>query len=165
MTIAFTDLDYKDFIFDLNDGELINDVLMIVGESGSEELVRGYDSGSITLYGRRSYRINKSIVDNTAPAYATPKAQITEILDRCKDPYPNVEIIVEAKTDTMTANLLGLEISDLVTITQTTMSISAVYYIVESIDLQIAFKDKLSPNVMIITATIGLVQARSDEHP
>jgi hypothetical protein len=78
----FVDADYLDFQYEINDGELVNDVLCIVGEPDLEMLVRAYDTGSIAKYGRRSFRLDNPIVANVEAAYATPKAQITAILDR-----------------------------------------------------------------------------------
>jgi len=158
MTVSFTDSDYRDFTYELNDGELVNDVIIIVGNPGAEVLTRGYDTGSIAKYGRRSYRVDKAIVANEAPAYATPRAQATAILDRKIESYANLIIEVLNKTDEITAKLLGLEISDLVIISQDTMSISGEYFIVESIELQINLKG-------YITAIIGLIQARENEKP
>jgi phosphoribosylaminoimidazole-succinocarboxamide synthase len=158
VTVDFTDADYKDFTYELNDGELVNDVLCIVGEPDAEVLVRGYDAGSIAKYGRRSYRLDNPIVANVEAAYATPKAQVTAILDRNIEPYAAAQITVISKTDALTVKLLGLEISDLVRITQATCGLIAAYFITESIDLSV---DTLG----IITASIGLVQARAGEHP
>lgn len=151
----FTDVDYQDFTYELNDGELVNDVLCIVGESGAEVLVRGYDTGSITKYGRRSFRIDNPVTANVEAAYATPKAQITEILDRNIEPYALVQIVVMSTTQT--AAILGLEISELCHVTETTCGLTAIHFIVESIELSIDLKGYL-------TATIGLVQARSGEY-
>lgn len=158
MTVAFVDTDYADFAYELNDCEIVNDVLMIVGEAGAEVLVRGYDQPSIDKYGRRSYRIDKAIVDNTAPSYATPKAQITAILDRNIEPWPVITIALLSKTTALTDILLQMKISDLVTITQTDCGLSAVYFIVESMDLDIDLSG-------YITGTIGLIQARPNEQP
>jgi hypothetical protein len=153
----FTDADYQDFTYELNDGELVNDVLCIVGASGAEVLVRGYDTGSITKYGRRSFRIDNPVTANVEAAYATPKAQVTEILDRNIEPYANIQIVVMNLSDALTAGILGLEISDLCHITQTTCGLSAIHFIVESSELSIDLKGYL-------TATIGLVQARAGEY-
>jgi hypothetical protein len=158
MTVAFTDSHYRDFQYELNDGELVNDVLCIVGEPDAEVLVRGYDTGSIAKYGRRSLRIDNPIVANVLADYATPKAQITTILDRGIEPYATVQTEVIASTDTMTTILLELEISDLVTVTESICGLSSVYFIIENIDLQI------DPTGYMY-ASIGMVQARAGEHP
>lgn len=153
----FTDVDYLDFTYELNDGELVNDVLCIVGEPDAEVLVRAYDAGSIAKYGRRSFRLDNPIVANVEAAYATPKAQVTEILDRNIEPYANIQIVIMNLTDVLTLAILGLEISDLCHITETTCGLAAVHFIVESIDLSV---DQLG----YITANIGLVQARVGEY-
>jgi hypothetical protein len=152
----FTDADYQDFTYELNDGELVNDVLIIVGEPDLEELVRGYDTGSIAKYGRRSFRIDRPIVANVEAAYATPKAQATEILDRNIEPYANIQIVIMNLTDALTTGMLGLEISELCHVTQTTCGLTAIHFIVESIDLSIDLNG-------YIIANIGLVQARAGE--
>ena len=158
MTIAFTDTDYQDFTYELNDGELINDVLVIVGEAGLEKLVRGYDTGSIAKYGRRSHKIDRPLVANVASDEAEAIAQATAILDRSIEPYATVTIQVVGQTATQIVYLLDLDISDLVTITQATCELSAVYFIVESIDLSVDLKGYIS-------GRIGLVQARTAEQP
>jgi hypothetical protein len=112
VTVTFNDTELVDLTYELNDGELVNDVLCIVGEPDAEVLVRGYDAGSIAKYGRRSYRIDNPIVANVAALYATPKTQVTAILDRNIEPYALVQIAVMSKTDALTVKILGLEISD-----------------------------------------------------
>lgn len=153
----FTDADYADFIYELNDGEIVNDVLVIVGEPDAEFLVRGYDTGSIAKYGRRSFKIDNPIVDTTIPAYVTPKAQVTEILDRNIEPYANISIKIIARTDAMMIIILDLEISDLCHITESICGLAAVHFIVESITLDIDLNG-------YVYATIGLVQARTGEY-
>lgn len=155
---TITDTEMTDLTYELNDGELVNDVLMIVGEPDLEVLVRGYDAGSIAKYGRRSYRLDNPIVANVAALYATPKAQVTAILDRNIEPYANLQITLISSTSALTIKILGLEISDLVQITESTCGLSAAYFIVESIDLGIDATG-------YITASIGLVQARTAEIP
>ena len=157
MTVTFDDSELVDLQYELNDGELVNDVLCIVGEPNAEVMVRGYDAGSIAKYGRRSYRIDNPIVANVAALYATPKGQLTAILDRNIEPYALVQVTVISKTDSLTVKILGLEISDLVQITEPTCGLDAVYFIVESLDLSV-------DTFGIITANLGLVQARASEH-
>lgn len=151
----FTDVDYLDFTYELNDGEIVNDVMVIVGEPDLEELVRGYDTGSIAKYGRRTFKIDRPIVANAASDEAEAIAQATEVLDRNIEPYANIQIVIMSTTQT--AAILGLEISELCHVTETTCELSAVHFIVESIDLAIDL-------IGYITATIGLVQARTGEY-
>jgi len=158
MTVALIDADFDDLTYELNDGELVNDVLMIVGDAGSEVLIRGYSEPSIDKYGRRSYRIDRPIVDNTVPANETPQDQATIMLDRYVEPYAMLEATLLSRTDALTAKILSLKISDLVIVTEAVMSLSAAYYIVDGIDLDIDLN-------LRITATIKLVQARANEHP
>lgn len=158
MTTTFTDAEMADLTYELNDGELVNDVLCIVGEPDAEMLVRGYDAGSISKYGRRSYRLDNPIVANVAALYATPKAQVTAILDRNIEPYANLQITLISSTAALTVKLLNLEISDLVQITEPTCGLDADYFIVESIDLTI-------DTSKYIVGNIGLVQARAAEIP
>lgn len=157
MTVSFIDSELADLKYEINDGELINDVLCIVGEPDAEVMVRGYNVSSIAKYGRRSYRIDNPIVANVAALYATPKAQVTAILDRNIEPYTLVQITVMSKTDALTIKILGLEISDLVQVTEPTCGLDAVYFIVESVDLGV-------DTFGIIMANIGLVQARAGEY-
>jgi len=157
MTTSFTDSEIVDLTYELNDGELVNDVLMIAGEPDAEVLVRGYDTASIAKYGRRSYRIDNPIVANVEAAYATPKSQATAILDRNVEPYATVQMALLSTTDAITVKILGLEISDLVQITQATCGLSENYFIVESIDLAVDLNG-------YIVANVGLVQARAGEY-
>lgn len=157
MTVTFADSELADLTYELNDGELVNDVLCIVGEPDAEVLVRGYDAGSIAKYGRRSYRIDNPIVANVEALYATPKGQVTAILDRNIEPYALVQITVVSKTDALTVKVLGMEISDLVQVTEPTCGLNSVYFIVESLDLAIDTSG-------MITANVGLVQARAGEY-
>jgi hypothetical protein len=158
MTVTFADNELTDLTYELNDGELVNDVLLIVGEPDLEVLVRGYDAASIAKYGRRSYRLDNPIVANVAALYATPKAQVTAILDRNIEPYANVQITLISSTSALTVKILDLDISDLVQITEATCGLSADYFIVESIDLSV-------DPIGYITANIGLAQARAAEIP
>ena len=158
MTVSFVDAELTDLTYELNDGELVNDVLLIVGEPDLEVLVRGYDADSIAKYGRRSYRLDNPIVANVAALYATPKAQVTAILDRNIEPYASVQISLISSTAALTVKILGLDISDLVQITESTCGLNLDYFIVESIDLTI-------DPIGYITANIGLVQARYAEYP
>ncbi len=84
---TLTDADMLDLSYELNDTEIFNDVLMIIGEAEAEELVRGYDSGSIAKYGRRSMRVTRPIlVDEEGQDLATA------LLDRYIEPYPFLQI-------------------------------------------------------------------------
>jgi hypothetical protein len=56
----------------------------------------------------------------------------------------------------LTTGMLGLEISELCHVTQTTCGLIAIHFIVESIDLSIDLNG-------YIIANIGLVQARAGE--
>jgi len=158
MTVSFLESEMVDLQYELNDTEIVNDVLCIVGEAGAEVLVRGYDSGSIDKYGRRSYRINNPIVANVLANYATPKAQVTAILDRNVQPYAVVTMTVVSTTAAITAKLLALEISDLVQLTVAACGLNAAYFIIETLDLAI-------DTVGYITATVNLVAARANEIP
>jgi len=153
----FTDVDYQDFTYELHDGEIVNDVMVIVGEADLEELVRGYDTGSIAKYGRRTFKIDRAIVANAASDEAEATAQATEILDRNIEPYANIQIVIMNLTATLTTGILGLEISELCHVTQAACGLTAVHFIVESIDLSVDSKG-------YITANIGLVQARTGEY-
>ena len=160
MTVTFVETELLDLTYELNDGELVNDVLCIVGEPDLEVLVRGYDATSIAKYGRRSYRIDNPIVANelNPTTFDTPKEQVTAILDRNIEPYALVEITLVNTSAALTIKILNLEISDLVQITESTCGLAAVYFIVESIDLTI-------DPIGYITGRIGLVEARAGEQP
>lgn len=151
-TLASADM--LDLVYELNDSDLFNDILAIVGESEAEILERGYDAASILLYGRRSYRIDRPIgVDD--PGETGIVAMIEKHLDRFKDPYAVLTVTLVSKTSTLAALLLDLEISDVLHIHETNSGIDD-DFIVENISLDVA-------NGGVTTGTIGMVQARADE--
>jgi N-acetylglucosamine kinase-like BadF-type ATPase len=149
---TFTDANITDLTYELNDGELFNDVMAIVGEPDAENLVRWIDAGSITKYGRRSFKIDQPLNVDDAGA----DTLIDAMLDRTIEPYPNLSITVQSTTDALIKGILDIEISDKVTVTETTMGLSAVDFIVENIDMALDTNN-------LITATYGMVQARAGE--
>jgi hypothetical protein len=149
---TFNNENITDLTYELNDGELFNDVMAIVGAAGSENLVRWTDDGSIARYGRRSFRIDRPIgVDD-----AVVDTLVTAQLDRTVEPYANLTITVLSTTAALTVAILDLEISDKVTVSETTMGMAAVDFIIESIDISVDRNN-------LITATYGMVQARTGE--
>jgi|GEM_PF-3984480 len=152
---TFTDTDLIDLVYELNDGELFNDVLVIVGEAGLEKLVRGYDPASIAKYGRRSMRIDRPLVANVANNEAEAIAQATAQLDRGIEPVATLRITVISSTLTLTSAILDMEISDKIIIDSTLLGLNATF-IVESIDLSVVLPG-------YIVAEYGLVKARAGE--
>jgi hypothetical protein len=149
---TFTDDNISDLAYDLNDGELFNDVLSIVGAAGAENLVRWIDQGSIDKYGRRSFRLNRPLGVDDAGVDTLIAAQ----LDRTIEPYYNLDITILSTTAALIGAILDIEISDKVTVTYSTMGISGVEFIVESINIDVNLKN-------ITTAKYGMVQARAGE--
>ena len=149
---TFTDANVTDLTYELNDGELFNDVMAIVGAEGAENLVRWIDSGSIAKYGRRSFKIDRALNVNDAGADTLIAAQ----LDRTIEPYPNLVITVQSTTAALIAAILLIKISDKVTVTEPTTGLSAVDFIIENIDIALDVNN-------LLTATYGVVQARAGE--
>jgi hypothetical protein len=148
---TFNDANIADLTYELNDSELFNDVMAIVGVAEAENLVRWIDSGSITKYGRRSFKVDRPLGVDDAGVDTLVQAQ----LDRTIEPYANLTITVQSKTDALILGILDIEISDKVTVTETTTGINT-DFIIESIDLEIDL-------IGMITAKYGMVQARSGE--
>ena len=149
------DTDLLDLTYELNDTEISNDVLVIVGEAGLEKLVRGYDTASIAKYGRRTQRIDRPIVSNVGGNEVTAVAQATAILDRYIEPVATLRICLISSTAALTTVMLGIEISDKITIDSALLGLNAVF-IVESIDLAVDPTGYLS-------GAYSLVQARAGE--
>ncbi len=146
---TFTNNNIADLTYELADAEIANDVLMITGESGSEKLVRGYDPDTIPKYGRRSYRIDRPLMDE-----AEAEAQVAAILDRYVEPYASLDLVAVSDTPELIEAILSIKISDKVTVQESASGIDA-DFIVEGINLDISKH--------IIQASYQLVQARSGE--
>lgn len=149
---TFNNSNITDLTYELNDGELFNDVMAIVGAADAENLVRWVVNASIAKYGRRSFKIERPLNVDDAGADTLIKAQ----LDRTIEPYANLSITVQSTTDVLTTAIMDIEISDKVTVTETTTGMSAVDFIIENIDIDVNVNN-------LITATYGMVQARSGE--
>jgi len=148
---TFDNANIADLTYELNDSELFNDVMAIVGVAEAENLVRWIDTGSIAKYGRRSFKVDRPLGVNDAGVDTLVQAQ----LDRTIEPYANLTIVVQSKTNALILGILDIEISDKVTVTETTTGINT-DFIIESIDLEINL-------IGMITATYGMVQARAGE--
>ena len=149
---TFNNANITDLTYELNDGELFNDVMAIVGAADAENLVRWVVNASILKYGRRSFKIERALNVDDAGADTLIKAQ----LDRTIEPYANLSITVQSTTSALTTAIMDIQISDKVTVTETTMGISAVDFIIENIDIAVDVNN-------LITATYGMVQARTGE--
>jgi len=143
---TFTNSNMVNLTYELADAEIVNDVLMITGEAGSEKLVRGYDPVTIPKYGRRSYRVDRPLVDE-----AEAEAQVTAILDRNIEPYAVLEVDVVSNSPELIEAILSIKLSDKVTVQESTSGIDA-DFIVDGVSLDIARH--------IIQASYQLVQAR-----
>jgi hypothetical protein len=148
---TFYDAEIAGIEYQLDDTDITNDILAIVGESGSEQLVRGVDSGSVAKYGRRSTRLNTPIGFDSN----TVQALIETMLDRNIEPYPKISMSIIGKTDQLITAILGILISDKVTVTVTSMGLSA-DFIIESVNLDVTING-------ILCVTYDAVQARANE--
>jgi hypothetical protein len=145
--------DFADLTYELNDTDLFNDVLAIVGEPEAEKLERGVDEASIDKYGRRSFRIDRPLgIDD--PGETGILALIEAKLDRCVEAYALLTVTLHGKTADLTEVILGLAISGKYHIHEAISGIDG-DYIVESIDL--------AADAALITAQVGMVQARAGE--
>ena len=148
---TFTDTDISDIDFTLDDTDITNDVLAIVGEAGQEQLVRGVDTGSVNKYGRRSTRWDNPIgFDN-----ATVQTLITAMLDRNIEPYAKINMTIIGKTAALITALLTILISDKVNVVIPVMGLNA-DFVIETINLDVTING-------ILFATYDAVQARPGE--
>jgi len=152
--MILTNTDLTDLKYDLDDYDIINDVLAIVGAAGSEQLVRGVDEGSGDKYGRRSLRLDRPIGYDVS----TVQSLVTAALDRYIEPYAKVNFRIIGTTTELITAILELLISDKVTITIPSMGLSA-DFIIETINLEMSATDTGG----IIKATYDAVQARANE--
>jgi hypothetical protein len=110
---TFTGAHITDLIFELNEEELFNDVLAIIGEAGAEELIRGRDEvSSIPKYGRRSMRFNSPI----GASNEVVEGLVSDALDRFTEPVPNVTMVVVGSTDELIEQILTRKMSDKITV-------------------------------------------------
>jgi len=109
---TFTDADLSELVYELNDSELFNDVLAIVGEPEAEQLVRGYDDNSIAKYGRRSLRLNRPLGSDDT----TVEDLVTAQLDRTVEPCAVITLSFIARTPQLLNIVLSIMLSDRITL-------------------------------------------------
>lgn len=126
---TFTNAMIADLDYEISDGEIWNDILLIEGEPGAEQLIRGYSATSIQKYARRSLRIERPL----AASEATGEALVTDQLDKhsCESSLPpaRVRLVVNGKTDELIEQIFIRKISDTVTVQCTEMGMNEDFYI------------------------------------
>jgi hypothetical protein len=126
---TFTSTMLQDMTYEINDQDIANDILLIEGESGSEQLIRGISQASIDLFGRRSKRIERPL----SASEATGETLVEDQLDQycCENGIvpARVNISFVGKTDNLVEEILTREISDVITLQITTMGMNEDYYV------------------------------------
>jgi hypothetical protein len=126
---TFTGAMIADLDYEMNDEDIWNDILLIEGAAGSEQLIRGYSATSIQKYARRSRRIERPL----AASEVVGETLVTEQLDKysCESslPPPKVRLVVHGTTDELIAQLFTRVISEVVTVQCTEMGMSQDFYI------------------------------------
>ena len=128
----YTFTDVQDLTYELNDTELFNDVLSIIGDPGEEVSVRGYSPGSIAKYGRRTYRL-------PVPLGATQEIMqglVEDALDKMTEPRPIVEMTIVGDTTEKAEQILTRKLSDVVTVQCHSIFLDDDFYI-EGIDFSL----------------------------
>jgi hypothetical protein len=115
--MTFTDEMIFDLKYEINDEEITNDFLAVIGDLGSEVLVRGVSSDSIALFGRRSFRIPQPIGKDQA----TVESLLTEKLNKydgitVNKNIPVVSFSLTNVNSTIMTQILTLNIGDKVTL-------------------------------------------------
>jgi len=126
---TFTDAMIADLDYEVTDEDIWNDILLIEGESGAEQLIRGYSATSIQKYARRSLRIERPL----AASEATGETLVTDQLDKysCESLLPpaRIRLLVNGKTDELIAQIFTRKISDVVTVQNAEMGMDEDFYI------------------------------------
>jgi hypothetical protein len=149
---TFTGVHIADLTFTLDEQEIWNDILAIVGEPGVEILVRGIDmDSSIPKYGQRSKRLPVPL----GADQSTVESLVTEGLDRFTGPVPNVEMFIIGDTDEKREQILTRQVSDKITIQLPVMYLDQ--------DFVIDGIDKGVDSEKVLTATYQLTGLRSNE--
>ncbi len=149
---TFTGEHIADLTFELNEQEIFNDFLAIVGAAGAEILVRGIDmDSSIPKYGPRSKRLPVPL----GADQETVESLVTEGLDRYTEPVPNVTMFIIGNTDEKKEQILIRNVSDKITVQLTSMFLDQ-DFVIDGIDKGID-SDK------VLTATYQLTGLRSGE--
>ncbi|MCJ7744570.1 MAG: hypothetical protein MUO99_08480, partial [Dehalococcoidales bacterium] len=155
VSFTFTDAMIADLDYIVDDEDIWNDILLIEGAVGSEELVRGYSATSIQKYARRSRRIERPL----AASEATGVTLVTEQLDRysceASNPPPRIRIVVPGITDELIAQIFTRKFSRLVGIVVTADAV-----VVQN-DV-IGMSEAFYINGMFLTLGTGLAQAEYD---
>lgn len=117
--------------YEINDGELYNDVLVIIGEPNAEICIRGYSPSSIKKYGRRTYKLSVPIGANEQIV----RDLIVETLDKYSIPRPIVRLTIIGNDESKLAIMINTQISDIVELNIPSTYLSGPYTI-ESISIR-----------------------------
>lgn len=157
---TFTEDNCTDFEYDLNDSQLLNDILAIVSTTSTDTdgnatstdtLTRGHSPGSQALYGPRSRRLDRPILQPGETAVDL----VTQQLDYYSQPYAEIHVTQSSMDDNTILNLLSIKLGDMVTVISEAMG-----------GTWTCFVQGIDPYVYeggFIVCTFDLIQARPSE--
>ena len=157
---TFTEDNCTDFLYELNDSQLLNDILVIVNIAevlgppdvpAWEQLTRGHSPSAILKYGPRSRRLDRPILQANQTAIDLVTAQ----LDYYVNPVAQIKVVQSSMDDATIQNLLAIQMGDMVTVVSSNMGGTWTCF-VQGLDL-----DGTENGVLV--GTFDLIEARASE--
>ena len=157
---TFTEDNCSDFLYDLNDSQLWNDILAITsvlsldGEGNTistDTLTRGHSPGSQQLYGPRSRRLDRPVL---MPG-TTASDLVTQQLAYYRLPVAEFHLVQSSMDDVVIQNLLSLNLGDKVTVVSSAMGGTWTCF-VQGIDIDGSVSG-------LLVGTFDLIEARASE--
>lgn len=132
--MIYTDDNMADLKLELNDQEIWNDILNVIGDLDDETLVRGVSPTSVQYYGRRSYKVSQQLGKDQA----TVQTLISDRLDKYDGiTNMNVPIItfrLVGITDELIEEILSRQVGDKIQIQSDEMCFDK-YFWLESVSV------------------------------
>ena len=146
---TFTGTMIADMNYQLDDRDIVNDVILIDGDPGSEQVIRGTDTTSIARYARRSKRLSRPLAADAVTGEALVDSQLDKYCFAATNPMCRLSgVRIPLVTDTLIAAALALKISEQVTIQIAVMGMDEDFW-VDDISYDIASgKEELMLNLV-----------------
>ena len=112
---TFTSAMLSDLDYQLGDEDIVNDVLLIDGAVGSEQLIRGVSEASVLRYGRRSRRIDRPLAASQAIGQSLVEEQLDRNCFEATNPMCRLRAVIPLITDALLVAGVLLKVSDQVT--------------------------------------------------
>lgn len=140
---TFTSAMLSDLSYRLDDQDILNDVMIIDGLPGFEQLVRCISTGSIARYGRRSKKMDRPIAESAATAEDLVEEQLDRYCFETTNPMCRLEVKIPLITDALLIAVCSLKISDEVTFQIPVMGLNKNFY-VDDISLDISTNQSIA---------------------